>query len=294
MKSRRAFTLVELLVVIAIIGVLIALLLPAVQQAREAARRMQCTNQQKQLVLALHNYELAFGVYPPGRLSCDGSCSPQNGPGTSGFVLLLPFLELANLYEQFAPYGPGSSYPDSLPESVLMTRPAAFVCPSSVMQETFETGGKKWATASYAFVSGHWGPSQGIGARVKEGNSGMFVYRDAYGNRDAIDGLSNVMFVGEVRNGDLTNHLNRWTIGSRHLDCLRSTENPVNTPPGQGVTTAPYGEEYNGAFGSRHPGGANFGFGDGSVHFISETINLDVYKLLGQRASGSPKAFPSS
>lgn len=293
MKMRRAFTLVELLVVIAIIGVLIALLLPAVQQAREAARRMQCTNGLKQIVLAMHNYEGTFGVYPTGRLGCDGACNPQNGPSTSGFVLLLPFLELDNLYQQFAPYGPDNSFPDSLPETILNTRPAAFVCPSSTMKESFETGGKNWATASYAMVSGHYGPSQQTGAKVKWDNSGMFVYRDSHRNRDATDGLSNVMFVGEVISGDLTNHLNRWTVGTRHLDSLRSTENPLNTPPGQGITTAPYGEAYNGAFGSRHPGGANFGYGDGSVHFLAETINLDLYKLLGQRASGKVKTAPN-
>lgn len=290
MHMRRAFTLVELLVVIAIIGVLIALLLPAVQQAREAARRMQCTNGQKQLVLAIHNYEGTFRVYPTGRLGCDGACAPQNGPATSGFVLLLPFLEQDNLYQQFAPYGPDNTFPESLPESVVNTRPEAFVCPSSTMKQSFEISGKDWATASYAFVSGHYGPSEQTGAKVKWENTGMFVYRDSYGNRDALDGLSNVMFVGEVISGDLTNHLNRWTVGTRHLDSLRTTENPLNTPPGQGITTSPYGEAYNGAFGSRHPGGANFGYGDGSVHFLSETINLDLYKLLSQRASGKVKA----
>ncbi|PQO46121.1 DUF1559 domain-containing protein [Blastopirellula marina] len=290
MKQRHAFTLVELLVVIAIIGVLVALLLPAVQQAREAARRMQCTNGQKQIVLAMHNYEGSFGVYPTGRLGCDGDCSPVNGPSTSGFVLLLPFLEQDNLYQQFAPYGPGIDYIDTLPEAVVNNRPDAYVCPSSTMAPSFEIDDKLWATASYALVSGHYGPSEQTGPKVKWENSGMFVYRDSYRNRDALDGLSNVMFVGEVIDGHLTNHLNRWTVGTRHLDSLRTTENPVNTPAGEGITTSPYGQPYNGAFGSRHPGGANFGFGDGSVHFLAETINLDVYKLLSQRASGQVKA----
>ncbi|WDI43150.1 DUF1559 domain-containing protein [Bremerella sp. P1] len=291
MRKTHAFTLVELLVVIAIIGVLIALLLPAVQQAREAARRMQCTNGEKQIILAMHNYESSFKVFPTGRLGCDGACSPQNGPGTSAFVLLLPFLEENNLYELFAPYGPGSAFPGSLPESTLTTRPDAYVCPSSTMPETVNASSKNWATSSYALVSGHFGPSQGIGSKVKWENSGMFVYRDSFGVQDATDGLSNVMFVGEVIDGHLSNHINRWTIAGRHLDSLRSTENPVNTPPGQGVTTSPYGEALNGAFGSRHPGGGNFAFGDGSVHFIPETINLTIYKLLGQRSSGQPKTI---
>ncbi len=291
MRKNHAFTLVELLVVIAIIGVLIALLLPAVQQAREAARRMQCTNNEKQLILAMHNYESSFKLFPTGRLGCDGACDPQNGPGTGGFVLLLPFLEENNLYELFAPYGPNNAFPGNLPSSTLSQRPDAFVCPSSTMQATVNSGSKDWATSSYAFVSGHFGPSQGLGGKVKWDNSGMFMYRDSYAIRDAVDGLSNVMFVGEVIDGHLSNHINRWTTAARHLDSLRTTENPINTPPGQGITTSPYGEALNGAFGSRHPGGGNFAFGDGSVHFIPETTNLTVYKLLSQRASGQPKTI---
>ncbi|TWT32921.1 DUF1559 domain-containing protein [Blastopirellula retiformator] len=291
MEKRNAFTLVELLVVIAIIGVLIALLLPAVQQAREAARRMSCTNNIKQLVLALHNYESSFKVFPTGRLGCDGACSPQNGPATSGFVLLLPQLEQGNLYEQFAPYGPNNSFPGSLPSSVLSQRPDAFVCPSSIMEPTVTLSSKDWATSSYAFCSGHYGPDQGIGSRVKWLNSGMFVYRDAKKIADATDGLSNVFVIGEVVDGHDSRGRNRWASAGRLEDSLRSTRNPVNTYPGQGETTSPYGTPLNAAFASRHPGGGNFGFGDGSVAFIPETINLTVYRNLGRRDSGVPKSW---
>src|SRR5688500_11603163 len=103
---RRAFTLVELLVVIAIIGILVALLLPAVQAAREAARRMQCSNNLKQIALGMQNYHDTYKTFPPGRMGCDGS-GPGNctgGPdiiraGTSGFVCLLPFVEQRQLYD---------------------------------------------------------------------------------------------------------------------------------------------------------------------------------------------------
>ncbi len=293
MSRRRAFTLVELLVVIAIIGMLVALLLPAVQQAREAARRIQCTNRLKQIVLAMHNYELALRTYPPGRVGCDAeaACQPTNGPATSGFVLLLPYLELGSLYEQFAPYGPDGSFPDLLPEEVLGTRPQAYLCPSATAQPTFEVNGKDWATGNYALVSGHYGPSWEVGPEVKWRNSGMFMYRNAYRPRDVVDGLSNVMFVGEVVGADRNDHLNRWTVGTRHLDSLRTTENPINTPPGTGITVAPYGVAYNGAFGSRHPGGGSFALGDGSVRFLSETIDLTMYQLLSQRHSGQVKTF---
>ncbi|MCC9607243.1 DUF1559 domain-containing protein [Blastopirellula sediminis] len=291
MEKRNAFTLVELLVVIAIIGVLIALLLPAVQQAREAARRMSCTNNIKQLVLALHNYESSFKVFPTGRVGCDGACSPTNGPGTSGFVLLLPQLEQQNLYDQFAPYGPGSAYPANLSTTVLSQRPDAFVCPSSIMPETVNLSGKDWATSSYAFCSGHYGPDQGIGSKVKWENSGMFIYRDSKKIADATDGLTNVFVIGEVVDGDDQRGRNRWATAGRLEDSLRSTRNPVNTYPGLGETTSPYGIPLNAAFASRHPGGANFGFGDGSVSFIAETINLTVYRNLGRRDSGVPKSY---
>ncbi|EAQ80334.1 DUF1559 domain-containing protein [Blastopirellula marina] len=291
MDKKNAFTLVELLVVIAIIGVLIALLLPAVQQAREAARRMSCTNNIKQLVLALHNYESSFLVFPTGRVGCDGACDPKSGPSTSGFVLMLPQIEQGALYDQFAPYGPGSAFPGNLPSTVLSQRPDAFVCPSSIMPPSVTLSGKEWATSSYAFCSGHYGPDQGIGAKVKWDNSGLFIYRDSRKISDATDGLSNLFVIGEVVDGDKPTSSNRWAIGSRLLDSLRSTRNPVNTLPGMGEVHKPYDHDLNAAFASRHPGGANFGFGDGSVKFIPETINLTVYRNLGRRDSGKVKSY---
>jgi prepilin-type processing-associated H-X9-DG protein len=132
----------------------------------------------------------------------------------------------------------------------------------------------------------------------------MFLYRDPLTHSDVLDGTSNVVFVGEVIDGHLQDttsnnvyntpvgHLNRWPTAGRHLDSLRTTDNPVNTLPGHGITFSNYGAPCNGAFGSRHPGGANFAFVDGSVHFISENVNLALYRLLGQRASGQPKEIP--
>ena len=144
MKStRQGFTLVELLVVIAIIGILIALLLPAVQAAREAARRMQCTNNLKQIALAISMYELSRGTFPTGRLGCDVSniaaCQGDNTNfATSGFVLVLPYLDLGSLYDMmdletglFGWTASGAAIPMS-PQNLMAVkeRPAVFVCPS--------------------------------------------------------------------------------------------------------------------------------------------------------------------
>jgi len=250
-SKKSGFTLVELLVVIAIIGILIALLLPAVQAAREAARRTHCLNNLKQLVLALDNYEETNKKYPPGRNGCDGintgdcgrdrSGSSPHRNGGSGWLLVLPFLEMGNEKNQCAvqlhPTYPGYEFLTP-PASLYKTRPAAFLCPSDTAEAT--VGGR--GTSSYVFVHGRRGPDEGISGNMKVFNTGMFVYLH--------------------------------------------TVNPINTPPGTGVTTSPYGIRLNGAMGSRHSGGAQFGFGDGSTHFIRDNVSLSVYRALSTRSGG--------
>jgi prepilin-type N-terminal cleavage/methylation domain-containing protein/prepilin-type processing-associated H-X9-DG protein len=302
------FTLVELLVVITIIGILIALLLPAVQAAREAARRSQCTNHLKQIALALANYESSQQCYPPGRLGCDGwtgdVCANNPGfarPGTSGFLLILPQLELQALHAQFEPFAKGAVFPGAPGDvsdgttngwqtakitAAIKVRPEVFVCPDDTSKP--EVGGL--ATCSHALCMGSNGPTykpSGIDqVGVKHYNNGVFMYRTTYRPGDIRDGLSHTFFVGEVLGADTTESVNRWVTGSRHLDCLRNTENPINTPPGQGTVLDLYGYKCNGAFGSRHPGGAGFAFGDGHVAFISENIDLASYRALSTRDSG--------
>ncbi len=293
----RAFTLVELLVVIAIIGILVALLLPAVQAAREAARRTQCNNQLKQIGLALDLYEGTFKVYPPGRMGCDGiNTGPCNGNnalqrvGTSGFVMLLPFLEAENLYNQFdfldGPWCQTSTWMTKNAAAVA-TRPEFLVCPSDTSQPSVpDYGGVLAATGSYAFVAGSNGPSSSIGDNVKLYNTGVFNYKIAHKRQEVTDGMSNTMFVGEVIDAHTNKSYNLWACAGRHECSLRSTENPVNTKPGTGITTSPYGIPLNGAFASRHPGGGQFVFGDGHVAFISANIALTTYRALSTRSGG--------
>jgi len=305
------FTLVELLVVIAIIGILIALLLPAVQAAREAARRSQCTNNLKQITLATANYEQAVKSLPPGRMGSDCSdyygLAPTSGAnavpdykrqGTSGFVMLLPYLEAKNIYDQIgfqlgaiqpANCGIGPSTTGWLSlipnyDQLFRTRPQVFVCPSSTDEPLYTVNNPTpvYSTGCYALCSGSIGPSQGISGAVKAGNTGMFMYIRSMKYADCTDGLSNTFFVGEVVKSHTPEGVNRWWIAGRHTDSLRTTDNPLNTPPGQGVV---YGSN-NGAFGSFHPGGGNFGFGDGTVRFISDTIDLAVYRALSTRDGG--------
>lgn len=302
--ARRGFTLVELLVVIAIIGVLVALLLPAVQAAREAARRAQCTNNLKQVALAVATYEDSLKIYPTGRMGCDcwtadvcGTAPSSTRPGTSAFVLLLPQLEQLPLYQKLG-FQKGAVAPatgcagvtdDTAGWSTGLTqyfseRPKVFVCPSNTAKKVSSGG---WGIGSYALNHGTYGASQGTDqVNLKHYNTGVFMYRTEIKPRDVHDGLANTFFCGEVAGGDDDNNSNQWMIGSRHTDSLRATENPLNTPISAPIFLDLYGLKVNGAFSSKHPTGGLFAFGDGHVQFITDNINLVTYRALSTRNGG--------
>ncbi|MBX3433239.1 MAG: DUF1559 domain-containing protein [Pirellulales bacterium] len=305
-RPSRGFTLVELLVVIAIIGVLVALLLPAIQAAREAARRSQCTNNLRQVGLAILNYESSRKSLPPGRMHCDESVLDEckfdlpdriaDRGVASGFVLLLPYLELPALFDAAG----GEDKQDmvwkynnlwrALPQRVqaVATRPPVFVCPSSTSEpiaEAYAASETPAATGQYAFVHGKRGPSwlsrTGSNATLKLKNTGAFNYLTRVSLRQVSDGPSNTYFVGEVRDSHTFAGQNVWSIGMRVRDSLRMTENPLNTPTGsQSATYAVQDGKYalNAAFGSEHPGGANFVRGDASVEFVSDGVDDEVYQ----------------
>ena len=317
-RFERGFTLVELLVVIAIIGVLVALLLPAVQAAREAARRMQCSNSLKQWGLAAQNYHDAKRALPPGRLGCDGAnygtlCSTPGGAtraGVSVFVHLLPQAEMASLYSLYDDGDPlwprNNTWLTAKNLQLIETRPAIVVCPSDTAEAFSEDtkidpgaavyttpAGTQAAVGSYAAVTGTIGaanpsilPNGETGGNSKFNNTGLFYYVVKQKFSQVPDGLSNTMLMGEVIDGHRKTSSNIWTRAVRIMDTQRGTDNPINTFPGQPVYDTAYGINANGAFASMHPAGAQFVFGDGHVAFLSESINEDLYMALSTREGG--------
>jgi len=299
-RRRSGFTLVELLVVIAIIGVLIALLLPAVQAAREAARRMQCANHLKQIALGIASYETSCGMFPPGRVGHDlAGTEPYTQVGTSGFVVILPQIEQQVLYDMFdfrdGPWTYTATWYLTTNGRAIGERPSVYVCPSddsepyaqtTVVGGAYVTDGKPAATGSYALVAGTIGAAGGLSQAMKYNNTGLFFYNTPLKVGDVTDGLSRTMFVGEVVEGHTLDSSNIWSRNLRAMDTSRSTSNPLNTWPGEPIYMTNYGLKVNGAFASRHPGGVNFAFGDGHVQFVEENIALDVYHSLATRDGG--------
>jgi prepilin-type N-terminal cleavage/methylation domain-containing protein/prepilin-type processing-associated H-X9-DG protein len=315
---QRGFTLVELLVVIAIIGVLVALLLPAVQAAREAARRSSCNNNLKQIGLADLEYEEANGHIVVARLGPDSTVSQEMRPlrtpversGASGFVLLLPFIEQTGLYDQLDVYNNDSIYPaqEMFPSSpwrtpartkALGTSVTAYLCPSEGGERYLETSNSSTppAVGSYAFVAGHRGVNGGSlytpvnACMTKHHNTGPHLYRTQVELREVTDGTSATISVGETIENAVgmingATSYNIWTNTERYLSSYRNTAVALNTPPWV-ETVNVNGDIVNGAFASRHPGGANFVYLDGHVEFLQESIGLDDYQNLST-ISGEP------
>lgn len=282
MNKRPGFTLVELLVVIAIIGVLIALLLPAVQQAREAARRMQCSNNLKQIGLGLHNYHDTFLSLPPGALTVN-----QLG----WHVFLLPFIEQRALHDNFSfaqgTFNGGTNAEGPNKNKYGPTKIDMYLCPSSDIFLTTHgsstlTDGTKAYTTHYYGVMGPIGTNPQTGAAYSHTASGgqggyarqgMLLSDNSISFRDVTDGLTNTYAIGEI-SGPLGNYAS-WVRGAQISDHgVASTKN-VKFGVNQHDST---GGNFNCiSFSSRHPGGAQFQMGDGSVKFIAETIDFSAY-----------------
>ncbi|MCC9605089.1 DUF1559 domain-containing protein [Blastopirellula sp. JC732] len=291
--KRSGFTLVELLVVIAIIGVLIALLLPAVQQAREAARRMQCSNNLKQLGLAMHTYHDTYQKFPAGNYSCCWG---------TWQLAILPQLEQGNLYEQYDQsnkYDDAYRYSASINIGVAKQRIATLTCPSDEPNAPISS----MTSHNYAANYGNTGYSQqatlnGVtfgGAPFAPNSATTSLY---YGFRDVVDGTSNTMLMAEVLQGKRTDlrGFSWWSLGSNITaylspnssqpdsfsggDCISMPEQ--NLPCITSTTSNPAAL----ASRSRHPGGVQILRCDGSARFISENINLDTWRALATTRGG--------
>ena len=294
-RGRLAFTLIELLVVVSIIGMLVGILLPAVQSAREAARRTTCVNSLRQSSLGILEYQAAVGYFPPGRTGCDDTgdemlhkvCPPGLPPSektaASGFVEILPYIEHHDLYNDLD-IGHGGLwnrnvddlawYKDRAKCKGIKRNIELLRCPSDPSREISDVYDPvKAATASYALVQGTLGPDAPLHVAKFE-NDGMFLYVLRRKPAQITDGLSKTSMVGEVVLSDSWESSNTWSYALVNADCLRTTRNPLNTQPGAGVVL----ERQNGAFGSYHFGGANFAFADGHVEFIADGIQQSIYQ----------------
>jgi len=317
-NPKSGFTLVELLVVITIIGILIALLLPAVQAAREAARRTQCANNLKQLALALHGYHEKHGTFPPGALTT----TTDYHQGHSWIAMLLPHIEQQAVYDKLD----FSKLPNQAPNpSVLLDLVIpGLVCPSDTeggllsnarlptgylagSAGTFSLGQSytpcagplEYAGCTVAPMSPNINcintdPSGGNfgGGRYDQGSPGMFAGGyTCYSTAACRDGTSNTLLLGE----QLPVYCVHMMYFHSHLNCATTNVppnywliNPRGCPPAPVGEVIPYCFRDMSGYNSMHRGGVNVALADGSVRFVGDTVDYVTSQYLGNKNDGKP------
>ena len=305
-RTMRGFTLIELLVVIAIIAILISLLLPAVQQSREAARRTQCRNNLKQIGLALHNYHDVHLTFPPGytarAMTQTDPAAAESGPGFAWGTFFLPYLEQENLFNHF-----------DFTEDAVDTHNLAhgqevlnhFLCPTDPAPRTFELpGGIELPSSNYVGIYGYGNVSMNPGI-----GTGIFFRNSSTRIRDITDGTSNTICVGErmhendnVPTLDPANANSTWyaaipasarPAGMMMVAMMEQSPSLVLGHVGQdamgpmpAMHHTPNSTNHIVNFSSNHSGGVQFLLCDGSVHFMGEDVHYATFRSLGERADG--------
>ncbi|MGN6544821.1 MAG: DUF1559 family PulG-like putative transporter [Aureliella sp.] len=284
-QKRRAFTLVELLVVIAIIGILVGLLLPAVQSAREAARRMSCQNNLKQIGLALHGYHDAYNGLPPAWADWTGLYSgPVKVRAAHANVAILPFLEQGSLANQYD-YRVSWDHPNNA--SLLKLMPKVYACPSSPGAGEIGPAGYQVSDYTYIRSASDWATHQGS-------EHAMFEINKFRKFRDVIDGLSNTIMVYESA-GRTQSYVYRqqtaapawwngayraWT-GNFNANWFYTAAFTLDPSGGEPAVNWFVGNEiinthnWNAPY-SFHTGGIQISLGDGSVRFLSDSLDIEA------------------
>ncbi len=306
-RTRRGFTLIELLVVIAIIAILVSLLLPAVQQSREAARRTQCKNNLKQIGLALHNYHDVHLTFPPGytarAVTHTDSAVAESGPGFAWGTMVLPFLDQANLFNHFE-FSEDADDAHNLKHGQEIL--GLFLCPTDPAPTKFMLpGGIELASSNYVGIYGYGNVS------LNPGNgTGVFYRNSSVQFRDITDGTSNTICVGErMHENDNVQTLDPVDANSTWYAALPNSVRPAGMMMVAMMEQSPslvlghVGQDAMGMmpamhhtpnstnhivnFSSSHAVGVQFLLCDGSVHFMSDNVHYDIFRWLGERADGN-------
>jgi prepilin-type N-terminal cleavage/methylation domain-containing protein/prepilin-type processing-associated H-X9-DG protein len=295
-RHAHAFTLIELLVVIAIISLLIGFLLPAVQSARESARRIQCVNNLKQIGLALHNYEAGDQTLPPGYISAFDSTGTDLGPGWGWISMALPHLEQIAVYNTIN-FLMGIENPVN--GTARFTRFSTLGCPSDSLAQVWPAVTRNPITGAVTGTICQVPPSNyvGVSGYSEPGpeGEGLFFRNSKIAFRDIIDGLSQTLAIGErafllgpaTWTGAVTGTLlyddDGDTIGSTDVE---SAPGMVLGHTGEGAGPGANRSEPNQFYSLHASKGANFFFADGHVAYLKSTMNYQTYVALSTRAGG--------
>lgn len=323
-QRRAGFTLVELLVVIAIIAILVALMLPAIQAAREAARRMQCSNNLKQMGLAMHSYHDVHECFPPGKINVDAAFYPGRHAhyGTNWAIALLPYLELQNLYEDY-----NNEARNLDPENALVREQfvPVYACPSdlnvdelAIPEHGAAAGGRiRHRYGSYRGVAGY-----SVGGFVPNPRGGCFCrwsfhfrnipvswkgvlhvvgpgdpVRQCVSMSGVLDGTAHTLAIGEFHKPkdrplsgtfwaySQISALSTVSPYSVALDCTNYNRCDALRPGGDNIMCKH-------GWGSYHPTGNNWLLCDGSVHLLSRNVNTQVLGYLSTAAGGEAAQLP--